>query len=125
MAIVQKRSKRKATGGRYSPIAKKEVNLGNEPTFTLVGVMKQKEKRVRGGALKTILLMAQKANVFNPKSKKYAIAEIKSVLENAANRNFVRRNIVTKGAVINTSLGKARVTSRPGQGNVVNAILLD
>ncbi|MEK6848627.1 MAG: 30S ribosomal protein S8e, partial [Nanoarchaeota archaeon] len=41
-----------------------------------------------------------------------------------ANRHFIRRNIMTKGSVIDTELGKARITSRPGQDGVVNAVLI-
>ncbi|RLF79472.1 30S ribosomal protein S8e, partial [Thermococci archaeon] len=41
-----------------------------------------------------------------------------------ANRQYVRRNIITKGAIIQTEIGKAIVTSRPGQDGVVNAVLI-
>ena len=50
-------------------------------------------------------------------------AKIISVAENKASRHFLRRNIITKGAVIETELGKAKVTSRPGQHGVINAVL--
>jgi len=52
-------------------------------------------------------------------------ATIEDVVENPANPNYVRRNIVTKGAVIETSEGRARVTSRPGQDGQVNAVLVE
>jgi small subunit ribosomal protein S8e len=52
-------------------------------------------------------------------------AEIENVVENPANTNYARRNIVTKGAIVETSEGRARVTSRPGQSGQVNAVLLD
>ena len=47
------------------------------------------------------------------------------MVENPSNVNYVRRNIVTKGAVIETSEGRARVTSRPGQTGQVNAVLIE
>jgi small subunit ribosomal protein S8e len=47
-----------------------------------------------------------------------------SVVENQANPHFVRRNIVTKGAVVETELGRVRITSRTGQDGVVNAVLI-
>ncbi len=125
MAIIQKRSKRKATGGRYRPVPKKKANKGSEPTFTVVGELRQRIKRTRGGEDKITLLAAQKANIFDPKTKKYTIADIKAVVDNGANRNFIRRNIMTKGAIIETSAGKARITSRPGQENNVNAIRIE
>ena len=52
-------------------------------------------------------------------------AEIEDVSENPANVNYVRRNIITKGAVIETSAGTARVTSRPGQSGQVNAVAVE
>ncbi|MCI4362340.1 MAG: 30S ribosomal protein S8e, partial [Thermoplasmata archaeon] len=38
------------------------------------------------------------------------------------NPNYVQRNIVTKGAILETELGLVRVRSRPGQDGVVNAV---
>jgi len=37
----------------------------------------------------------------------------------------VRRNIITKGAILQTDLGKVRVTNRPGQEGVINGILVE
>jgi small subunit ribosomal protein S8e len=33
--------------------------------------------------------------------------------------------MITKGAVLKTELGRARVTSRPGQHGILNAVLMD
>lgn len=49
---------------------------------------------------------------------------VKDVVESAANRHYAREDIITKGTVIETEAGKARVTSRPGQDGVVNAVLI-
>jgi small subunit ribosomal protein S8e len=46
-------------------------------------------------------------------------------VENPANKNYIRRNILTRGAVVMTELGKAKITSRPGQDGEVNAILVE
>ncbi|MBS3163365.1 30S ribosomal protein S8e, partial [Candidatus Woesearchaeota archaeon] len=54
----------------------------------------------------------------------HKMAKIKTILENPANRHYVRRNIITKGSVIDTDLGKARVTNKPGQEGAINAILI-
>ena len=56
--------------------------------------------------------------------QKYSKLKIEQVLENPANRNFVRRSILTKGTIIKTSKGNARIVSRPGQEGVINAILV-
>ena len=119
------RSRRKITGGLYRDYRKKKLyELAGEPTLTVIGKTKRKIVRVRGGNTKVKVLSIEKANVYNPKTKKHQLVKIKSVLENPANRHYVRRNIITKGCIIDTELGKAKVTSRPGQEGVVNAVLI-
>ena len=49
---------------------------------------------------------------------------LKTVLENPANRHYVRRNIITKGTIVDTEKGKAIITSKPGQEGCINAKLL-
>lgn len=125
MALTNNRSKRKSTGGRYVSARKKRVfEIRNEPALTKLAEKRNKTRRGVGANKKTFLLSAKEANVYNPKTKKTVKAEIKNILENEANRHFVRRNIMTKGAVIETSAGKAKITSRPGQEGTVNAILI-
>jgi small subunit ribosomal protein S8e len=97
---------------------------GSLPTHTKVGEQVIKTSNVKGGGLKTRLLFADKVNLFDPATRKYTIESIKTVAENPANRHFVRRNIITKGSVIDTAKGKARVTNRPGQEGMVMAVLI-
>lgn len=123
MAIRQGRSKRKVSGGRYIDNRKKRTfDLGREPTFTKVGKRKTKRVKMRAGSRKTILLSCDEANVFD--GSRTQKVKIKTILESPANRHFVRRNILTKGAIIQTDLGKARVTSKPGQEGCVNAVIV-
>ncbi len=123
--ITQKRSKRKASGGMYKFFASKKMkHTGRTPALTKVGETKLQQIRVRSGAIKQRLLKADTANVYDKKSKKYVKAKIKTILECPANPNFVRRNILVKGTVIETDKGKAVVTSRPGQDGTVNAVLI-
>ena len=123
MAISQFRSKRKVNGGIYiSARKKRKFELGSEPRDTKIDKDKKKSLRIKGGNVKKVLLSSEIANVFD--GKKYNKSKIKAVVENSANRHFVRRNIITKGAVIDTELGKAKVTSRPGQDGLINAVLL-
>ena len=124
MAISQFRSKRKVTGGRYKPLAKKLKHKGNPPTLTNLAERHLKLERSRGGHLKTRLLAHNFANVFDPKTKKYEKLKIITITENPANRHFVRRNIMTKGALIKTEKGIAKITSRPGQEGAINAVLM-
>jgi small subunit ribosomal protein S8e len=123
--ISQERSLRKPSGGRYKAIGKRKLkNAGRLPAYTGLGERKIVVKRVRGGNNKVQLQRTNIANVFDPKTKQYKQAKIKTIVENPANRHFVRRNIMTKGTVIETDIGKARITSRPGQDGVVNAVLV-
>ena len=125
MAKSQRRSKKKTTGGKYLKSRKKrKFELGRESALTKVGKKVAKNIRVRGARLKTRLLVAEFANVIDPKTKKYEKVKIKTVIENSSNRHYVRRNIITKGCIIDTEKGKAKVTSRPGQDGIVNAVLV-
>ena len=125
MAISQARPKRKETGGRYIDYRKKkQYELGREPSFTKLGRKRVRVLRVMGANRKLRLLSTDTANLFDPKSKSFKQAKIKTITDNPANRHFVRRNIMTKGSVIDTELGKARITSRPGQDGIVNAVLI-
>ena len=121
----QERPRRKVSGSSYVNFRKKKFALmGRDPTLSKVGERKVKNLRGRGGGKKEILYSDKLVNVFNPKSKKYEKTEIKNVVENPANRHYVRRNILTKGTVVETSLGKAKITSRPGQEAVLNGVLI-
>ncbi|NKE36460.1 30S ribosomal protein S8e [Natronococcus sp. JC468] len=120
----QGRSTRKRTGGRLKNVRKRRKNeLGRLPTETQVGEPRFRVVDVRGTDTKTRALATNVANV--NKGGETVTAEIEDVVENDANPNYVRRNIITKGAVIETSEGQARVTSRPGQTGQVNAVLLE
>jgi small subunit ribosomal protein S8e len=125
MAILQLRSKRKATGGRYKRVlVRRLAQLGRLPVLTKIAPLKQKQVRTIGGNTKDKLLGANKVNLFDPATKKHEIVEIKTILENPANRHYVRRNILTKGSIVDTTKGKAQITSRPGQTGFLDAILL-
>ena len=125
MAIVQYRSRRKVSGGRYIDFRKKKLrDAGRLPTLTKIGKRKISAIRSTGGKVKNSILNAEVANVFDPKTKKYTTAKIELVVANPANRHYVRRNIITKGTIIKTDKGEARVTSRPGQEGSINAVLI-
>lgn len=124
--ITQTRSKRKSTGGRYHKLYRKKklYEAGRETYLAKVDETKAKTVEGRSKYTKRTLLSVNYANVADPKTKKIKKVLIKSVVDNTANRNYIRRNIVTKGAVIETDMGKAKVTSRPGQEGNVNAVLI-
>lgn len=77
--------------------------------------------RGRGGSYGVRL---KKASMINVVAKdKMQKAKILRVLE-SPNTEYVRMNIITRGAVVETELGKVRVTNRVGQDGVVNGVLV-
>jgi len=124
MARSQLKSKRKPSGGRYhSARSKRKSELARLPTMTKIGEGKSKKLRTLGGNSKQILLSVKEVNITDKKGKTQK-TEILNVIENPADPNLVRRNIITKGAIIETKLGKAKITSRPGQEGILNAVLI-
>ena len=125
MAQWQGRSKTKASGGRIRLHRKKRpFEIGREKQFAFVDKPKLMKVRTRGHNEKIKVIGADIANVVDPKTRKSKKTNILTVVENSTNPFYVRRNIINKGAIIETELGNARVTSRPGQHGVVNAILI-
>lgn len=125
MAIERSRSTRKASGGRYKPYRKSRQHAAvSQPTLTKLGEYKAKAHRVSGAARKIKVLSVNKINVADPASKTVKIATIKTVKQNDANINFIIRNIMNKGAVVETDLGMVRITSRPGQNGSVSGVLV-
>jgi small subunit ribosomal protein S8e len=117
---------RTPTGARMRAARKKKKReLGSEPTHTKIGEEKRKVIDAFGSNKKVRLYQATFANVFNPDTKKATKVKILDVVENPSNIDFVRRKIITKGAVIKTELGLAKVTSRPSQDGIVNAVLIE
>lgn len=125
MAVWHGNSKRSMTGRRIRYARnKRRFEIGRELHLTTIGTMTRKPIRTRGNNRKSRILTADTAFVIDPKTNKTIKTEIVTVLENSANVHYVRRNIMNKGSIINTKIGKAKITSRPGQSGVVNAVLL-
>jgi len=125
MSVWQGRSKRKSTGSRLKHRrSKKKFELGGEPKETKIGARKTSVADVRGGNQKLRLTVAEFANVLDKKEGLCKKVKITSVAQNPANPHYVRRNIITKGAIIETESGSARVLSKPGQDGNINAVLI-
>jgi small subunit ribosomal protein S8e len=117
--------KRKLTGGRKRAYrVKRNFEKGAFPAETTLGEPKRKIARGHGGNIKVKALNDKYASVTDPKSGKTQKTEILRVVRNSANVDYNRRGVITRGAEIETSLGLARVTSRPGNHGVINALLL-
>jgi small subunit ribosomal protein S8e len=120
----QGRSPRKRTGGRRRPFRKRRSHEpGAEATETQLGDAKLKTVDARGNTVKVRAVQTDVASVAD--GGDVVEATIEDVSENPADPNYARRNIITKGAVLATSEGDVRVTSRPGQDGQVNGVLVD
>ena len=116
--------KRKASGGRKRRYrTKRKFERGAFPAETMLGKPKRKVSRKHGGNEKVRLLAAKHANISDTSGKTTKV-EILRVVKNPANVDYDRRGVITKGTIIETPLGTARVTSSPGQDGIVNAILV-
>ncbi len=105
---------------------KRKYAIGREAAETTIGEDKRKTIRTKGNGSKVRLTAARYANtVINNKPVK---CEILSVVENPSNKDFVRRNVITRGAIVKAKTPEGseinlKVTSRPGQDGLINAVL--
>ena len=107
-------SRRKSTGGRRVPSrGKRSTEISSEKQFALIGEPKRKIYRKTGGNLSLI-----------GKDGKSSVATITTVIKNDANPNYIRRNILTRGAVVETDKGHVKITSRPGHDGGLNGVIL-
>ena len=127
MSAYHGRDLRKPTGGKIRPHRKKRKReLGSPPTETILGQDERKSfRRAMGGNVKVGLKAAVYANISDPSTGTTRKVRILQVVKNPASADYSRRGVITKGAIIKTELGLARVTSRPGQDGVVNAVLIE
>jgi len=117
--------KRKLTGGKKRAYrSKKKYEQGGYPAETILGEPRRKISRGLGGNTKVKVLSDKYASVTDPKSGKTQKTEITRVVRNGANVDYNRRGVISKGAEIETALGLAKVTSRPGKDGIINAVLM-
>ena len=111
------------TGGRKRRFNDKRLcHIGGVFTATKVSATDLKrERRKRGGTTGLKLKKAVSINVVTKSGVKKA--KISKVLE-SHNPEFVRMNILTKGTVVETELGKVRITNRIGQDGIINGVLV-
>ncbi len=128
------KSKKKRSGGVRTTLRRSTKKLAWKGRgFTATGILTDEGKeerfneRVRGGKEKTKVRLARNA-VVALEGGKSVKGKVLTTFGNPADRHYIRRNILTKGALIEVEAGKeklkARVTSRPGQTGTVNAVAL-
>ncbi|MEW6529121.1 MAG: 30S ribosomal protein S8e [Candidatus Micrarchaeota archaeon] len=111
------------TGGSRKKFRDKRlVHCGTRFTATKVGEKDSKTmSRTKGGAIKAKL---KKASMVNVLTKDGMIkTKILGVME-SHRTDYARENIITKGAILRTNLGKVKVTNRVGQDGVVNGVII-
>ena len=114
---------RKISGGRYHKSRKKKLyELPGQKRIVRLGDDKKKTVKTMGGKKKTFLFKAKLINLLV--SGKMKRVQIKNVIETPSNRFLARQNVITKGTIVETELGKAKVTNRPGQEGAVNGVLI-
>lgn len=129
---------RKITGGKYIKRRKKKLyEKRGQRRIVKLGEDKRKTVKTRGGNIKTFLLRGKMINVrlsqaqsdsskSQTKQKdKNKSTEIKNVLETPSNRFLARQNVLTKGTIVETDLGKVKITNRPTQEGLINGVLIE
>ncbi|MFW9846572.1 MAG: 30S ribosomal protein S8e [Candidatus Thorarchaeota archaeon] len=125
MGVWHRRSGRTDTGARLKRFrGKRKHQMGRTPTETVMGETKVKVIESKGKKTKSPVLRGKMVNVTDPKKKVTFHVEIQDVEENSASMDYQRRKVITRGTIIKTEKGRAKVTSRPGQDGVMNAILI-
>ncbi|MFW9950532.1 MAG: 30S ribosomal protein S8e [Candidatus Thorarchaeota archaeon] len=125
MARSQARSKRKYTGKKYKYFHKKRKRDLVRPSIeTQLGQEKKKKQRTLGGNYKLKLFSSTFINVTDLATNKTSKVKILKFESNNASKDLNRRHILTKGAIVETEMGKARISSRPGQHGILNGILI-
>jgi small subunit ribosomal protein S8e len=116
---------RKLTGGRKVALrGRRKFEIDRYPNEAVVGNNQLVVRRTRGNNNKVAFKTAEFANIIDRENKKVTKSKIIRVTKNPANRDYERRGVISKGAMIETENGTAKVISRPGQDGVVNAILV-
>lgn len=122
---IENLAKRKFTGGRKVAMrGRRKFEIDRYPNEVIVGTKDIITRRVRGNNIKTAFKTTEFANVADQVSKKLMKSKILRVTKNSANKDYERRGVISKGALLETEAGTARVVSRPGQDGAVNAILV-
>jgi small subunit ribosomal protein S8e len=118
--------KRKKTGGKKRAYRSKRLHeLGKQPMETSLDETDRKIESGRSGIKKVKLVSENYANVSDPSTGQTERLEILDVVENPANVDYNRRGVITKGAIVRTEKGLAKIVSRPGQDGVLNAVVYE
>ena len=114
----------KITGGRRYPLrSRRKYEIDRYSVEAIKGEQVTISRKTRGGNQKTSVKTTDVVNLSVPGSKVKKLKILK-VLKNASNKDYERRGVISKGAILETEAGQCKVISRPGQDGTVNAILI-
>lgn len=126
MAWHDRLTKRKKTGGKKRAYRTKRIyEHGSQPVETLLGEAQRKTVTGITSTKKTKLVRADYVNVSNPETGKTLRLEILDVVSNPAKADYNRRGVITKGTIVRTENGLARIVSRPGQEGSLSAVVVE
>ena len=118
--------KRKHTGGLIKHTrSRRSDEKDSFSVDTLLGDHSIRVKNSRGGNIKVSLVSDNSVNVIDKSNNSIKKVAINRVLKNPSNRDYERRGVITRGAILDTELGKVRVLSRPGQSGIIDGILIN
>ena len=118
--------KRKHTGGLIKHTrSRRSDEKDSFSVDTLLGDHSIRVKNSRGGNVKVSLVSDNSVNVIDKSNNSIKKVAITRVLKNPSNRDYERRGVITRGAILDTELGKVRVLSRPGQSGIIDGILIN
>jgi small subunit ribosomal protein S8e len=122
---VENLAGRKLSCGRKVALrGRRKYEIDRYPNEATIGPIDIVSRKVRGRNTKAAFKTIDFANITDPASNKTIKAKILRVTKNTANKDYERRGVLSKGAVLETESGPARVLSRPGQHGTVNAIAI-
>ena len=126
MAWHDRLTKRKKTGGKKRAFRTHRVyEQGRQPVETLFGETKRKEVKGISRISKVKLVKADYVNVSNPATGTTERLEILDVVRNPANADYNRRGVITRGTIIRTEKGLAKIVSRPGEYGSLSAVVYE
>ena len=115
--------KHKKTGGKKKGYRTKRLHdVGKLPIETIHSETARKIETGRSGISKVKLQSANYVNVSDQSTGRTERLEILDVVRNPANVGYNRRGVITKGVIVRTERGLAKIVSRPGQDGVLNAV---
>ena len=117
---------RKKTGGKNKAYrTKRAFEQGRQPIETAFDEPKRKNVKGRSGIIKTKITSTNIVNVSNPRTGNTEHLEIIDVVSNHANADYNRRGVITKGTIVRTEKGLAKIISRPGQEGSLSAVVIE